>query len=305
MNTTERLALEPLGRLSRDLKKGAGTISRQQARFLVDAYYQLQEDRKRTANQVRAVVESGEPHDVLDWLLAQNETLEHQIARALDSFSAAHPVGEWARDQVGIGPVIAAGLLAHIDIERAPTVGHIWSFAGLDPTKSWNKGEKRPWNAALKVLCWKIGESFVKSSTNVDSYYGPLYVERKAYEIHRNESGGNVVTAQRLLEQKNFGAETDARAWLSGCFTAADAQHLRDADPAKRATLTKKLQREPGSGLAMLPPAQIHARAKRWAVKLFLAHFHAVYYQHHFGVAPPLPYPIAHLGHAHAIPAPV
>ena len=37
----------------------------------------------------------------------------------------------------GIGPVIAAGLLANIDIKQAPTVGHIWRFAGLDPTNKW------------------------------------------------------------------------------------------------------------------------------------------------------------------------
>jgi hypothetical protein len=44
-------------------------------------------------------------------------------------------------------------LLARIDIVKAPTAGHIWRYAGLDPTVRWNKGEKRPWNAGLKVLC--------------------------------------------------------------------------------------------------------------------------------------------------------
>lgn len=53
----------------------------------------------------------------------------------------------------GIGPVISAGLLAHIDIHRAVTVGHIWRFAGLDPSVKWLKKTKRPWNAGLKVLC--------------------------------------------------------------------------------------------------------------------------------------------------------
>ena len=51
----------------------------------------------------------------------------------------------------------------------------------------------------------------------------------------------------------------------------------------------------------ILPPGHIDARARRWAVKLFLAHFHDEYYRRVVGTAPPLPYPIAHLGHAHVI----
>ena len=62
----------------------------------------------------------------------------------------------WARSIYGIWPVLAAGLLAHIDIEQAPTVGHIWSFAGLDPTKKWQPKTTRPWNAArvMNTATW-------------------------------------------------------------------------------------------------------------------------------------------------------
>ena len=87
--------------------------------------------------------------------------MEGQIKRALEKYVDNHPVGSWLTSIHGIGPVIAAGLLAHIDIARAPTVGHIWRFAGLDPTTKWEKKTRRPWNAALKVLTWKAGESFV------------------------------------------------------------------------------------------------------------------------------------------------
>jgi hypothetical protein len=53
-----------------------------------------------------------------------------------------------------------------------------------------------------------------------------------------------------------------------------------------------------------LPPAHIHARAKRYAVKLFLAHYQQVAYELHFGKKPPNPYPIEILGHAHMIDPP-
>lgn len=166
--------------------------------------------------------------------------------------------------------MIAAELLAHIDITRCPTVGHIWRFAGLDPTSKWEKKQKRPWNAALKTLCWKVGQSFMKFSNRDDCYYGKVYRARKEYEIARNEAGGNAAAvAEGLARIKDKNTEA--------------YKHLI---------------------AGRLPPGQIDARARRYAVKLFLSHFHAVWYEQHFGTKPPLPYPIAMLGHAHLIPPP-
>ena len=260
--------LEQIERLSKDIASAAVTLSADEARFLVDTYYKMQDDRIRAANQVRSLAESGEPHAVLDWLLVQSTSMENQIKRALGKYSEADKLGQWARSVVGIGPVISAGLLAHIDITQAPTVGHIWRFAGLDPTQSWEKGKKRPWNASLKTLCWKVGESFVKVQAHKEDRYGKVYVDRKLLEITRNEDGEFQGQAEAVLEKKKIGKTTDAYAAYS---------------------------------VGKLPPAHIHARAKRYAVKLFLSHYHEVGYQLHYGTPPPLPYPISILGHAHKI----
>jgi hypothetical protein len=263
---TTHMALDPVARLTRDIAKSSGSLSKDEARFLVDAYYQMQHNRIMAGNQTRALNESGEPHDVLVWLGTQNDVLEQQVKRALDRWTDEHPVGRWLKAITGIGPVIAAGLLAHIDIEKAPTVGHIWRFAGLDPTLQWSKGQKRPHNGALKTLCWKIGESFVKVSSNSGDVYGKVYLARKEYEQANNENGSYAGQALDVLAKKRIGKETDAyKSYSAG----------------------------------KLPPAHIHARAKRYAVKLFLSHLHEFWYEHHFGEKPPLPYPIAILGHAH------
>jgi len=262
--------MHPIQKLTKDLKAAATRLSDDEARFLVDYYYICQEDRKRSTNQVRALGEFDEPNAVLGWLAEQSESLEGQIKKALDVYTEAHVMGAWMRQIVGIGPVISAGLLAHIDINKAPTVGHIWRYAGLDPTSKWEKGEKRPWNAGLKTLCWKAGQSFMKFSGRDDCYYGQVYRERKAYEIARNERGDNKELATSLLSKYNKSTEA--------------YKHLSNG---------------------VLPPAQIDARARRYAVKLFLSHLHGAWYEVHFGTKPPLPYPIAHMGHAHFIPAPV
>jgi Transposase IS116/IS110/IS902 family len=271
MATTEVPGLDPIRRLTRDLKKAAATLSAAEARYLVDAYYILQRDRIRAANQVRALTETSEPHDVIMWLADNAEILESNVKRALGAYSQASLVGEWAESIVGIGPVISAGLLAHIDITKAPSVGHIWRFAGLDPTVKWEKKTKRPWNAALKRLCWLTGESFVKVSGHEDDVYGKLYLYRKAIEEKKNAAGDFAAQAAAALVEKKWKDDTLAKA-------AYDAGRL--------------------------PQARIHLRAKRWAVKIFLAHWHAVAYRAHFNQDAPKPYVLTHLEHVDEIKVP-
>ena len=262
--------LEGIQKLSSDLRKSAATLTLNEARYAVDTYYAVQKFRIEASNRISAIArgEDDEPHLFLDWMLAQMKGYENSIKGALGKFAAAQPQGDWLDSVKGIGPVIAAGLCAHIDIHKAPTVGHIWSFAGLNPTVEWKKGEKRPWNADLKTLCWKIGESFVKVSGKEDAFYGQLYKQRKALEVERNDRGDFADQAARKLEKFNIGKSTDAyKAYSSG----------------------------------KLPDAHVHARAKRWAVKLFLAHFHHVSYLTILHEQPPKPYIIAHGDHVHEV----
>jgi len=264
LETPPEVSLEAVKRLTRDLRNAAKNLGIREARYLVDTYYALQGFRVASGNQYHALSKGQEPSEVVSWLVVQMETLENQIRAVLDKWSAAQPMGEWSRNITGIGPVISAGLLANIDITRAPTVGHIWRFAGLDPTRKWNKGEKRPFNASLKRLCWLIGESFVKVSNNPKDIYGHRYLQRKEYESKKNENGDYADQAKAFLAR----------------------MRKRDAKD-----LIKTLE----SG--RLPQAALHARAKRWSVKLFLSHWHGEAYRRHYGQEPPNPYPIGILGH--------
>ena len=119
--TGAEVAFAAVEKLRKDLREAARTLSAREARFLVDAYYMIQDQRIEAQNQVRALNESQEPHEILDWLFDQSHTLEREITKALDTYSDEHVPGRWAKSICGIGPIIAAGLLAHIDIERAPT----------------------------------------------------------------------------------------------------------------------------------------------------------------------------------------
>ena len=377
----------PLLRIKRDILSAAKLISDDEARFLVDTYYQVQQFRISSAAQVRQLNESGEPNDFLSWTFDTFEYTEKQIKNALAKYTDQHTIGQWAKSIPGIGPVLAAGLSAYIDIERAPTAGAIWRYAGLDATSKWHGREatneliktafdvesdqvaamlwlseafamrpldvfaaagvdvsigaahivraisdhqgdhseivaltereiathihldhaiasiceyrnfsrwllyyelfadtqidkaklrkalaRRPWNADLKRLCWLIGESFVKVQANERDVYGKVYVQRKAQEIEKNDRLEFADQAAEILKKKKIGKDTDAyKAYSQG----------------------------------KLPPAHLHSRAKRYAVKLFLAHWHHVAYESHFGTPPPNPYVLDHVpGHVHFIAPP-
>jgi len=314
MTVPDNTHMPELLRLNRDIKLATTTLDRREARYLVDTYYQMQDYRISTSNQARSMdkEDESEPHMTLDFFKRQMETLERQVRTVLDTWTSTDPLGEWAKSITGIGPVIAAGLMAHIDIEKAPTVGHIWRYAGLDPTVTWGKGEKRPWNASLKVICWKAGESFVKVSNNDKDVYGHYYAERKEYENKRNDAV-LLVPPGAKIDVNHEGASNLGTFVLDGevisCYEIggkvyyggnAKAAH----DVLRRKKIGKDTDAIKSYSIGKLPPAHIHARAKRYAVKLFLAHFHETAYKLHYKTDPPLPYPIAILGHAHRIPAP-
>lgn len=264
-------AIMAIQRLTTDLRRAATTLAPHEVRWLVRLYYEMQEQRIRAASQMRTSEAAEEPNALVQWMLGNYATLENDIRRAMDAYSHSKITGQWLRSVVGIGPVLAAGLMAYVDIERTPSASHLWSFAGLNPTQSWTRGEKRPWNAQLKVLCWKCGQSFVKSSGNARSYYGPIYRTRKQQEQERNEAGVYADQACAALTAKRIGEETVARQfYVQG----------------------------------KLPPAHIQARAERYAVKLFLSHYWTVAYETYYGRSAPRPYPIEHGGHVDYIPPP-
>lgn len=183
MNEDLLALLTPVSRLSKDvmdaLRKGSsgegvGGITKDEARFLVDLYYSMQKTRIVINNQTKGLDRDAkkagneaEPHDVLDWTLTQFKALEGEVAKALNIYVNLHPMLWFFERTLGVGPIISAGLLAHIDITKAPTVGHIWNFAGLNPDGYWcgRDEAKKLWKEA-------IGASPVEKLTSVAAQIG-------------------------------------------------------------------------------------------------------------------------------------
>jgi len=180
-------------RLDRDLRVAAKTMSEEEARYLVDAYYTMQDNRKRSENQERQASANKEPCTVITWLAQNNRMLEEAIKVTLDIYTGNHPVGVWAKSTYGIGPVIAAGMLAHIDIRKAETVGHIWRYAGIDPTSSWLGKEKSA----------KLVKEFLddRPPTESDVYAIAAQVQRNPTNLLKMATLDSVMTYQDVSRQ--------------------------------------------------------------------------------------------------------
>lgn len=292
------MEMTALPALTRDLRKATTTLTVPEARYLVDTYYGIQDFRIQTGNQIFALNKSEEPHATVDHFHQSFKMIEGDIAKALDAYSAAQPMGAWVRQHIGIGPVIAAGLLAQIDITRSPTPSSLWKFAGLAPGQGYVKGEKRSWNASLKLLCWKVGDSMVKQSGRPNCYYGHLYLERKAIEVSRNEA----------VRPSGAAGHDDTVVLGEGAAAIGGYKYVGgNAMAAANQLLTKNIKDKDLRALLMqgkLPPGQLDMRARRYSTKRLLAHYweQAMWYE--YGVAPRNSYVQDYLGHTHIVDNP-
>jgi hypothetical protein len=175
--------------LVEQLKASAKLLSPAEMRYLVDAYYTQQSARKELYS-VR------KPNAVVSNVQEEFAKIERSIKSALDIATLTHHAGRWSRSVAGVGPVLAAGLLAYIDISRVSDEIQLWKVCGLDPTEAFVSNHK------LKAICLRLGESFYKVSRHPNDYYGKIYQRRKALETIKNERGDYADQAKAKLVKK-------------------------------------------------------------------------------------------------------
>lgn len=126
-----------------------------------------------------------------------------------------------------------------------------------------------PYNKDMKVLCYKIGHSFMLNKNKDDSLYGKILKEREEVENYRNNRGDYADQAAKALSEKNY----------------------------KKGTIAYKHYSQ-----GKLPPAHIAARCRRYATKLFISHLFEAAYYNRYGKQAPNPYVLQYLGHKDYIP---
>lgn len=306
---------EVLSRLDRDLRQSSSLLTPTEARFLCDFYYQIQRDRIRSNNQVSKTEEEHEPNRVLTWFADSTRKLEDDIKRALDSYSNRPRVGLWMKSIVGIGPVLSAGFLSHLDIRTTgDTPCHWWRLAGLDPTFIWygkDAATKLVTNVAGKTkgtLSTEQMEQLVQLTNRPlktfervceGTYTVPRLITYLSklpwnktlktlcfklgdcfvkFQNHKNDFYGKIYVERKAYESnKNEHLEYKEQAEQS----LAKYNYGKDTEARKWYEQGK------------LSPGHIHMRCLRYTVKLFLSHFHHVCWKDFHDVEPAKPYPFS------------
>jgi len=329
--------LDPFKRLDQDTARSTlGEMSREEVRAIVDMYYDLQSQRIRMGNRFDSLKKADKNRAVADWFLAYFDATEKNMGAVLSDYAQSKPIGRWAMSIRGIGPTLAAGLIAHIDITKAATAGAIWRFAGLDPStvrlsrtradeivkngisgRSVTEAEVRQIANDLNRrfdTVWRLGHDKNDKITKTTLAAG---LARRPY----NES--LKVLSWKISDQlcvKHRTSRTKARpdgpelAFYGPLFDQRldyETRKNEAGDYSEKAKSPEKLGKvgtDTKSYAAYkegrLGEAEIKNRSRRWTVKLFLAHYQHVAYVMEYGKAPPNPYAFSILGHSKIIGPP-
>ncbi len=300
--------IQRLGAPPKDIRNAAVDMSVREARFMIEDFYrwvalaQAAKDHRRVLDKEDLINHS------VGFMAKQIRNMRDQYRSFLDIWSEQYPAAKWAKDSIrGVGPVIAAGLAAYIDIEKAKTISSIWRYAGVDPNSrrmtlvevdtliqssmnqfgdditeehvrwiakqagkdpekilAFSRSKKRgltwpklsrairwpSYNPMVKRIVISAGNCFIKHP----SMYHDLYVARKIYETGINENGGYKTRAKRQFRRFNYQPGTNAYECYSQGY---------------------------------LTESHIIASAKRYAVKIFLAHYYMVAYYIKYEDTPP------------------
>jgi hypothetical protein len=325
----EVIAMTGVLKLNKDLAASVKLMSPREVRYLVDTYYSFQKVRIRAGNQEKALTKSEEPHEVLKWLRMNGQYLESQIAAALAVYAQEQRLCRWVMSIKGLKHILACGLYANLDLNRAFTASHIWRFCGLDPSSVWlgsEKGEK----LVNKHIANRLEGMPLIAAVALELHRKAEYVERDC--IHNakfnKRKTWNHEDLRKVAALCPYNRTMKVICWKIGssfnmlrnkddCFygkmlairhSEMDALNAsggmkEKADAALAAGRYKKVKVIKVLKEGRMPDGWVFGTAKRIVVKTFLFH----YYQRGrelMGLPWVKPYSIVHQGHADFMDAP-
>lgn len=150
-------------------------------RALVDTRdRQIQKGRLQFGNRLDAITRGDDKSSpeqaaiVQRWYMRFNE-LEKELDADIAIEVKRYDIYEYVTAVKGIGPMLAAKLIAMIDITRGQHVSSLWKYAGLAVVDGKSerpvKGQKLGYNKRVRTTCFLIGSSFLKSGSPYRAEY--------------------------------------------------------------------------------------------------------------------------------------
>jgi hypothetical protein len=307
-------------KLSKDLQIAAVQLQTRQVRYYVDLYYQHQHNRTRADNQIK---EAQVPNELLTFTRSHAWKLECLIKRTMGIYAESKQVGQWLLSLHGVGPVIAAGLLAHCDVTRAKSAGSFSRFAGLDPTVEWMGKEKvgklvteeikahKKIEQAVAPLCLRLGRNLesvmTQATTKNDGTKRSLTKDNLTKALSRQPWNARLKVllwkfADSMVKHRNH-----ANCFYGKLYAKRKAFEIErnlagdHAEECKKILADKNFSKETIARKAYLsgifPDGHVDMRARRQVEKLFLSHLYQVMFESHYNRPASLPYVFAFKDH--------
>jgi hypothetical protein len=270
--------------------------------------------------------DSGASTEYVDYMLRQAETMEANSAGFLQAFAQTHPMWPWFSAVPGIGPVLSAGILAHLGYRPVPpTVGHWWRFAGLDPSQRWESADvlKKLWDERSGDIEFRVRQLSIILGRDPETVLRDATTDFKTGETKALTKTSAIKSLARIPfnrplktlcwkigdQMVKLGGREDAL--YAKFYRQRKAEEVVRNDTGGRAELAaRKLEKHPNHAqkdilaTGKLPDGHVDAMARRATVKLFLSHLHELWFEVENGQKPPNPFATAIKGHAHYIAPP-
>lgn len=325
--------------------------TRAEAKYFADLYYQVQDFRTQIENQIRAIDQGVDQDDKTHkddkqkkkakvvstpatmafrhHILKQFKTIEDDIKACLSEYSDRIPMGKYAKQVVGIGPVFATVLCSALEIpdketldpdKQVFTVGNWISYSGLnDNNRPWIKSD----DVARKMVTEAIEENgglideyavrllCAKSKWTYNHYYtfcsdrktgkfqgftkDKLIKATKLIPYNKNLKKTMYLIGESFVKVQNKENSLYGRLYKERLQYEIDRNEAGgNAEAAAKALSEKNYSKSTLAYKAYsegkIPKAQLIRRAQRHTVKIFLNHLFEFEYLNKYAKFAPVPY---------------
>ncbi len=317
--TTREIHRQPP--MPKDLRYSAVDMSVREAQYLVKEALSWKGLRQAAKNHQRILEKYHESHEAVKFVMNSTRVLGRNITNFLDIWTDNFPAAKWVKSLRGLGPLIAGGLAAYIDIEKAQKPSSVWKYAGFTPNSK--RVSIKAADALLGASMDKIGDVvtvehivYIAEELGQDPKKALRFCKQHTWKkldaYIRSPNYEPTLRKICLAAGKQF-------EWQRACPYHSVIKYYREIDDAKNAAgvftekaagilekfnYSKTTKAYQAYIQGKLPPAHLNVRAKSKAIKVFLAHYWQVLYYATYKETPPECYAVDVLKSTRRIVAP-
>ena len=316
------------------IKEKSTTITKDELKFIVHLFYSAQKDRIAVSNQLFALTNGNmtgkeelesASYSIIKWEFENQTIREKELLKILKLVAESDQRGKWLTSIIGIGPTIAANLMAQLDVTKVQYASQFISYCGLS-SQSIELGG-RPWTgkeASRKIVDEIIGDAKEITATHIiqiaaRTKWSVAHIEKDAATYSKD---GRITgyTKEAIIKSiskipynkelktlmfkigESFIKQSNNKKSLYGrLYKEYRADYTRRNEEGEFAERAAKILKEKNYGKSTnaykaysqgkLPDAHIIAMARRKTLKIFISHVFECFYVCEYGQSiPPVPY---------------